>query len=52
MKPTHTSCANLSQSANDCLLVQRTVFGDTFDLATADAADLPLDALIPGMYFE
>ncbi len=30
------------------LCVQREVFGDTFDLATADAADLPLDAVIPG----
>ncbi len=29
-------------------MLQREVFGDTFDLATADAADLPLDALIPG----
>ncbi|DBB12647.1 TPA: TGF-beta-activated kinase 1 and MAP3K7-binding protein 2 [Trebouxia sp. C0006] len=28
---------------------QREVFGDTFDLSTADAADLPLDALIPGV---
>ena len=31
------------------LLLQREVFGDTFDLAVADAAELPLDAVIPGM---
>lgn len=31
-----------------CVL-QREVFGDTFDLETAGAAELPPDALIPGM---
>lgn len=31
------------------LCVQREVFGDTFDLSTADATDLPPETLVPGM---
>ena len=31
------------------LSVQREVFGDTFDLSTADATNLPPETLVPGM---
>ena len=43
-----TICISCTDGVNGAVHVQREIRGDTFDLGAADAAEVPMDALIPG----